>query len=67
MRYLLAAVMAVAVSAPSVGAGNSKRECKGRCDASYRFCMSRAVNSTAKRRCKSDRKNCSRGCNALKQ
>ena len=60
MRFIVAMVV-VALAAPA-WAGSGTSACKSRCDSTYKFCMSRAITKTAKKSCKTDRKNCKGQC-----
>jgi hypothetical protein len=67
MRYLIAAALVVFVGAPSsMEAQNTKGDCKDRCQTNYNFCLTRAVTKKAKSLCKTERKSCKKGCNALR-
>jgi hypothetical protein len=59
MRLIIASLI-LSVGTPSFAGGDGP--CKSRCDQNYQFCVSRAVTKSAKKACKTDRKNCKSQC-----
>lgn len=60
MRVFIATLI-LCVAAPA-WAGKNPGACKSQCDTNFNVCMSRAISKSAKKQCKTIRKNCKGGC-----
>lgn len=61
MRVMTVSLI-VALATPVFSGTKSPSTCKSHCDSNYQFCMSRATTKSAKKACKTDRKNCKGQC-----